>query len=175
MKKCSFKLKLLILLVATMALSGCNVKDKKTSLRVVDAERHYYPVLRGQELEILYEIENTGENPLFITDIFTSCGCVVVDESSFKILPVGGKGFIKLNYDTNKNIGYVKHYVTIYANLVSTDKEEVTFDLHVVPNALYTRDYEELHNERKQQYMNEETLVDGRENNRRYYVDSSPF
>lgn len=173
MRKCIIRL--LFLLVTGVVISGCGIKDKKTTLTVVDAERHYYPVLRGQELDILYEVENTGDNPLFITDIFTSCGCVVVDESSFKVLPVGGKGFIKLKYDSNKNIGYVKHYVTIYANLESSEKEEVTFDVHVVPNALYTRDYEELHNEHKQKYINEETLVDGSENNRRYYVDSSPF
>ncbi|MDH6354234.1 hypothetical protein M2132_000561 [Dysgonomonas sp. PH5-45] len=49
-------------------------------------------------------------------------------------------------------------------------KHEISFDLNVVPNALYTRDYEELHKENKEKHMDEEALVDGRENNRGYYV-----
>ncbi|WP_221412349.1 DUF1573 domain-containing protein [Dysgonomonas sp. 520] len=136
-------------------------------MSITDPDRHYYPILRGQALDIQYVIENTGEHPLFITDIHTSCGCVLVDESSLKVLPAGGKGFIKLQYESDKNIGYVKHYVTVYANLESGPSMEVTFDLHVVPNALYTRDYEELYKEKSE----EESLVDGDENNLRYYID----
>lgn len=163
------------LLLLLSMLSSCDIKDKKTSLEIADPNRHYYPLLRGQMLDIQYEIMNTGENPLFITDIQTSCGCVLVDESSFKVLPAGGNGFIKIKYDSNKNIGYVKHYVTFYANLDSVDRREVTFDLHVVPNALYTRDYEELYKENQEKLINEEALVDGYENQKRYYVESSPW
>jgi len=155
-----------------LTISACNIKDKKTTLEVFDSERHYYPILRGQTLDIVYEIKNTGEYPLFITDIHTSCGCILVEKSSFKVLPAGGNGFIRIKYNSSKNIGYVKHYVSVYANLESGTKKEVTFDLNVVPNALYTRDYEELHKEHKEKYFDEESLVDGKEKNKGYYVDN---
>ncbi|NDV78351.1 DUF1573 domain-containing protein [Dysgonomonas sp. 511] len=147
------------------------MKDKKTTIEIIDPERCYYPILRGQELDVVYHLQNTGEHPLFITDIHVSCGCMLVDESSFKVLPAGGKGFIKIKYDSSKNIGYVKHYVTIYANLEAEEKKELTFDLNVVPNALYTRDYEELYEERKEKGLNEKDLVDGEEFNLGYYTN----
>lgn len=160
-----------IVFLLLLIISSCGIKDKKTTVFVVDQERHYHPVLRGQELDIQYVIENTGNEPLFISNIHPSCGCILVDETSFKVLPVGGKGFVKLKYDSSKNIGYVKHYVTIYANLETDIKFELTFDLHVVPDALYTKDYEEIYKERQEKGLNEKHLVDGYENNLGYYLD----
>jgi len=151
--------------------TACGIKDKTTTLEVVDPDRHYYPILRGQELDIQYEIKNTGDNPLFISDIHTSCGCMLVDESSFKVLPAKGSGFIRIKYNSIKNIGYVKHYVTIFANMESENMKEMTFDLHVVPNTLYTKDYEELYSEYKEKSFDHKSLVDGYENNLGYYTD----
>lgn len=173
MKAVIFRLS--ILFFGIILFSSCNLEDKKTTLEVVDPDRHYYPVLRGQMLDIVYEVQNTGEYPLFIKDIQTSCGCVLIDESSFKVLPSGGKGFIRLKYDSSKNIGYVKHFVTLRANLENSDNFEMTFDLNVVPNALYTRDYEELYGEYKKKHFNMESLVDGYENNKGYYLEDSPW
>ncbi len=153
-----------------LILSACRFEDKKTTLEIVDPERHYYPIIQGQILDIQYKIKNTGAHPLFISDILTSCGCIVVEKSSFKALPAGGEGFIMMKYDSNKNIGVVKHYITIYANLERMEKVEVTFDVHVVPDALYTKDYEELHKEYKEKHGNEKTMVEGEENNLGYYV-----
>ena len=164
--------KMIVFLLLLAVLSSCNLKDKKTAIKIIDPERHYYPILRGQELEVVYQLENTGEYPLFITNIHTSCGCILVDDASFKVLPAGGKGFVKIKYDSSKNIGYVKHYITIYANLETQTKEELSFDLNVVPNALYTRDYEELYEQRKEKGLNEKDLVDGNEVNLGYYTDN---
>lgn len=158
------------LLLVLFTISACGIKDKTTTLGITDSDRHYYPILQGQELDIVYQIENTGRHPLFITDIQTSCGCMLVDETSFRVLPAGGKGFIRIKYDSTKNIGYVKHYVTIYANLESSTSYEATFDLNIIPDALYSKDYEELHNEYKARTGKKDTEAD--EENLGYYVDN---
>lgn len=167
MKK--FTLIILLLILLSTLITGCDIDSKKTSITISDPNRHYYPIIRGQPLDVLYTIENTGKYPLVIKNIHTSCGCILVDESSFKMLPAGGKGFVRIKYDSSKNLGYVKHFVTIYANLKEGDKTEVTFDINIVPNALYTRDYEEIYTA-KQNGLGKQ-LVDGEENNRGYYTD----
>ena len=43
--------------------------------------------------------------------------------------------------------------------------------MNVVPNALYTKDYEELHQEAKDKNGAIEDMVDGKENNLGYYLD----
>lgn len=157
--------------VIIINMSACNINDKITSMEITDPERHYYAISRGQILDMKYPIKNTGKYPLFISEIQTSCGCAVVDQSSFKILPAGREGFIRIKYDSNKNIGYVKHYITIYANIES-EKKEATFDINVVPNNLYTRDYEELYNEHK----DKNGMVNNyHEYNLGYYVENYPY
>lgn len=169
------KTKIIIAIVVMVCCYGCNLKHKNTSIQVVNPERHYYPMLRGEVLDVVYEVENTGENPLYIDNIDTSGECVVVDESSSREVPVGGKGFIKLQYNSNKNIGYVKHYVTIYANLEQGEKHELSFDLHIVPNALYTKNYEKLYDELYREYQEDngpESPVESEVNYPGYYVEN---
>lgn len=148
-----------------------NIGGKKTSLEITDNERHYYPILQGQELDIVFSLKNTGENPFLLEDMILSCGCLSVKKSSIKTIPAGSEGRLILKYNSNKNIGNVKHYVTLYGNFKTTDKMELVFDVHVVPNALYTKDYEELFQEEKDKGGKVKDMVDGDENNKGYYMD----
>jgi len=159
------------ILLLVIVMTSCNIKDKKTSLAIVDNDRHYYPVLQGQELDLVFPVKNVGENPFVLEDIITSCGCLIPQKSSIKTIPAGSKGNLILKYNSNKNVGYAKHYVTLYGNFETTDKMEIVFDLHVVPNSLYTKDYEELYQEEKDRGGKVKNIVDGDENNRSYYMD----
>ena len=161
---------LFLCLCGFAGLSSClNIEDKRTTISVVDADRHYPPILFGQIIKVVYEVENTGDQPLFVKDIQVSGGCELTEGNKLKVLPSKSKGFIHVLYDGRKNIGYVKNYITLYANFESGDKIELTFDLNVVPNALYTKDYEEVHKEKNRTFVEE--LVDGSENERRYTID----
>lgn len=152
---------------------GCvNLADKKTIMEIQDNERHYYPILAGQQKDISFLLKNTGENPLMITDIITSCGCLQVndDKNTFSV-PPGKERLLSLSYNSAKNIGYVKHYIMLYGNFVSGDIEEIVFDINVVPNAMYTKDYEELYKEEVDAQGGFKQFVDGDASNKGYYMD----
>ncbi|WP_026809930.1 DUF1573 domain-containing protein [Arenibacter latericius] len=167
-----YKFYLLLILLLSISLKSCNIKDRKTTIEIVDNNRHYYPILRGQEKEIVFRIKNTGKNPFVLNDIFTSCSCLQLSKkSSIKSIPVGREGFLRLNYTAISNIGYAKYYVTLYGNFDSIDKKEVIFDINIVPDALYTKDYEEIFKEVSDK-SNLKESVDGKEIERRYYMDS---
>lgn len=152
-------------------LHSCtDIRNQKTTVEVIDNNRHYYPIQVGQQLEIIYHVKNTGKNPLILSDIFTSCGCLVLSESVIKNIPAGDEGILRVTYNSTKNVGYVKHYITLYGNFLTDTKQELTFDVNVVPNALYTKDYEELYQEYKEKNGNVKSLVDGDANNQGYYM-----
>ena len=136
-----------ILFVGLMWSSCTQQKETKklTSIEFIDPNRHYYPVIQGEEFEIIIPIKNTGDNFLKITDIQTSCGCVVVDKSAYVPLKAGEEREIRIKNDSKKNIGYVKHYVKLYGNILPAGEAEIVFDYHVVPDALYIPDYEEIY------------------------------
>ncbi|MFT7612149.1 MAG: hypothetical protein ACI9J3_001098 [Parvicellaceae bacterium] len=69
---------------------------------------------RGGDGLFEYHFTNTGNLPLIITRVNTSCGCLVPSFSRDPILP-GEKGIIKGRYDT-KRIGPINKSMTIRSN-----------------------------------------------------------
>jgi len=159
------------ILLLLVVMAGCNIKDKKTTLEIVDNGRHYFPILQGQVLDVVFSIKNIGENPFVLDDIITSCGCLTLQKSSINSIPAGSEGHLLLKYDSNKNIGYVRHHIALYGNFETTDKMEIVFDVHVVPYSLYTPDYEELYQKEKERAGRVKNMVDGDEHQKGYYMD----
>lgn len=165
---------IIVFVYCLLLLASCgNIADKKTTMVVEDNNRHYYPVLAGQPKDIAFKLTNTGKNPLIITDIITSCGCLK-EESGFGgnfTIPPGKERILTLSYNSAKNVGYVKHYITLYGNFENAEYQELVFDINVVPNALYTKDYEELYTEEMNSEGGLKRMVDGDENNKGYYLN----
>lgn len=156
-----------------LAVSGvsCSKRVAPTSVEVTDPVRHYFPILQGQTLELMFEVKNAGDNPLVITEIQTSCGCLVADRKSHIIVPPERSQFIRLKYDSNKNVGAVEHTIWVYGNILPAGVVKLKFDVNVVPDAGYTRDYEELYREFGLKNGLVQRMVDGRETDKKYYVD----
>ena len=104
-----------------------------------------------------------------IKDIQASCGCITTTDSGDILIPPGKDYAIVLSYDSTKNVGKVEHKVRFFGNIAPTGMAEMKFDVHVVPDASYHHDYEELYAERNPL----KTIVDGliTENGMGYFVD----
>lgn len=50
-----------VLLLAAMFVSSCSKRVQPTSVEVKDPVRHYFPILQGQKLELMFPVTNTGE------------------------------------------------------------------------------------------------------------------
>ncbi|HZW62821.1 MAG TPA: DUF1573 domain-containing protein [Flavobacteriaceae bacterium] len=85
-----------------------------------------------QNVETVFTYTNTGNAPLIITDIKSSCGCTVPQDWSRDPLPVGESGEFTVKFNgtgTNK----VTKTVTITAN-TETGKETVKVTAFVKPD-----------------------------------------
>jgi len=165
-------IKILKLLTILVVITSCDFKENLVDVEIVDPVRHYYPIVQGQELNILIKLENKSDAPFKITDILTSCGCVIVKKGAFEVVPAQSTGYVELIYNSNKNIGLVNHFIYIYGNLNKANKLEANFDVHVVPDALYTPDYEELYRREVEENGGVKNLVEGEENTKGYYISS---
>ena len=160
------------LLTISMVIISCDFEEKLVDVEIVDPVRHYYPIVQGQELNIIIKLENKSDYPFKITDVLTSCGCVIVKKGTFEVIPAQSTGYLELLYNSNKNIGLVNHFIYVYGNLNKKDKLEANFDVHVVPDALYTPDYEELYRKEVEAKGGTKNMVEGDENNKGYYISS---
>ena len=75
-----------------LGLSSCRKEVGTTAIFILDSVRHYYPIVMGEEISMIYRVANIGKEPLVITDIQPSCGCTVADGNIEGIIPPGEEG-----------------------------------------------------------------------------------
>lgn len=151
---------------------SCDKELKPASVILVDPVRHYYPVLQGEMMNLSYEIENTSDNPLFIQEVQTTCGCVVPREELPIVILPHKIGFVNLTFNTIKNTGYVNHFVYCYGNFKDSTCIEFEFDTNVVPRADYIHDYEQLWQEQTKGAESIRDFVDGMPGQKGYYTET---
>lgn len=80
----------------------------------------YGTVEQGSDGMRLFVFTNTGNAPLIISDVKTSCGCTVPTYSKDPILP-GGQGQLEIKYNTKK-LGNFTKTITVFSNAKETKK-----------------------------------------------------
>ena len=77
----------------------------------------YGEVAKGSEGMRTFVFENTGDAPLMIEGVRSSCGCTIPKKPEKPIAP-GEKGEITVRYDTNR-IGVFRKTITVNTNVAS--------------------------------------------------------
>jgi hypothetical protein len=78
-------------------------------------EYDFGQIREGEKVEYTYKFTNTGEAPLIVQSVQPSCGCTAPDWSKEPI-PVGGTGFVKVEFDSKAKVGVQNKIVTVVAN-----------------------------------------------------------
>jgi len=74
----------------------------------------YGQIEKGSDGVRIFEFTNTGDSPLIINDVKSSCGCTVPEKPDGPIA-AGETGIIKVKYDTNR-VGPIRKTITVYSN-----------------------------------------------------------
>ncbi|MGL4851049.1 MAG: DUF1573 domain-containing protein [Phocaeicola sp.] len=160
-----------LFIMLLLMFSSCSRNVKPTEVMIQDPVRHYLPVAQGGEVDVYYRVTNVGKEPLVITDVHSSCGCVALEEYT-RVVPVGKEGVIRLKFNSAKNVGHVLNQVRLYGNILPEGVLLLEFDINVVPSSGFIRDYEEYYKEYLEKYHSVEDPVDGNYSYRNYYVSS---
>ncbi|HCY97677.1 DUF1573 domain-containing protein [uncultured Polaribacter sp.] len=100
-----------ILFFAVLFISiSFNAQEFKFEEETID----YGKIEKASNGERTFVFTNTGDQPLIIQKIKSSCGCTVPKKPSGPIMP-GEKGEIKVSYDT-KRVGGFSKSITITSN-----------------------------------------------------------
>ena len=74
----------------------------------------YGQIEKGSDGIRVFEFTNTGEVPLIISKVSSSCGCTIPKKPEEPILP-GKTGEIQVKYDTNR-VGPIRKAITVISN-----------------------------------------------------------
>ena len=96
--------------ISSFAQSGAKIEFKEETINYGDVEKGKDDGIR------IFEFTNTGNEPLLIKNVKSSCGCTVPEWPKEPIAP-GAKSQIKVQY--NMNPGPISKTITVESNAVN--------------------------------------------------------
>lgn len=167
------KIVIIILLILPF-LVGCKKVIGPTTVSVVDSVRHYYPIIQGEKIKMIFEIKNTGNQPLVINDIQPSSLSLTNTTDNDVIIMPGMAKPVEFVYDSSMNLGYVHEVIRIFGNLATKGVLELSFDTNVVSPTQDPVDYEIFYTGelKEDERHGLKKAVDGNSETKSYYVDN---
>ena len=105
-----------IVLVLFVGLLGMSLKaqDSAAKIEFKTETVDYGEIEKGSDGVRIFEFTNTGNSPLIISDVRSSCGCTIPKKPEDPIMP-GKTGEIQVKYDTNR-VGPIRKAITVTSN-----------------------------------------------------------
>lgn len=106
--------KAVILLFVGLLAFTVQAQDKTAKIQFDTETVDYGEINKGSDGVRVFEFTNTGDAPLIISKVSSSCGCTIPKKPEAPILP-GDKGEIQVKYDTNR-VGPIRKAITVISN-----------------------------------------------------------
>ncbi len=105
-----------IVLVLFVGLLGFSLtaQDKAAKIVFKSETVDYGEIEKGSDGMRVFEFTNTGDAPLIISKVSSTCGCTIPKKPEDPILP-GKTGQIQVKYDTNR-VGPIRKAITVISN-----------------------------------------------------------
>lgn len=100
----------LFVLVAFVSLATYGQAEIQFKAETID----FGKIAKGSDGVRVFEFTNTGDAPLIITDVKSSCGCTVPKKPDGPVA-AGASSSIQVKYDTNR-VGPIRKTITVYSN-----------------------------------------------------------
>ena len=94
-------------------------------------------VLEGEHVTHNYEILNSGDAPLVISNVRASCGCTAAMPDKNEIAP-GETVKIKVDFNTENRTGPQKKYVYVFTNDPENKEFRLMFTANIKPGGKKT-------------------------------------
>lgn len=105
-----------IVFVISLVISGSfAVLQNTPRIEFESTDRDFGTVKQGDVLNHTFKFKNSGEAPLLIKRVRTTCGCTAALISDKTIAP-GEKGEVKIAFNTTGYVGEVRKYIYVESN-----------------------------------------------------------
>lgn len=146
MKKILF---IIALLPVIIVFGSCRGELKPAKYELVNNHRHFNPIPQGEKKDMIFEVRDTCDEPLYIKEIQTSLGLTYNGELPTIIFP-HTSAKLSFTYNSILHTGHVEHFINLFGNferpdgkMVDTTMVTFYFDINVVPPSDRIHDHEE--------------------------------
>ena len=102
-----------ILFIGVLSLT-INAQDKAAKIEFKTETIDYGTIEKGANGLRVFEFTNTGDAPLIISNVTSSCGCTVPSWTKDPVMPKAS-GKIEVKYDTNR-VSPIRKTITVMSN-----------------------------------------------------------
>lgn len=106
--------KVITLLFVSVFIFAVSAQDKVAKIEFESETIDYGTIEKGADGVRVFKFKNTGEAPLIISKVKSSCGCTVPKKPEEPIMP-GETGEIEVKYDT-KRVMPIRKTITVTSN-----------------------------------------------------------
>ncbi|BDD09865.1 hypothetical protein FUAX_22970 [Fulvitalea axinellae] len=125
-------LNLLPILIGLLAFSSAKAQTTgKPHVYVADSVFTFGDIPQGKAVTKTVSIKNTGESPLLLHHVLTTCGCTALDWPQSPILP-GKNASMKITFDSAGKSGRQNKVVRIVSN-ADNGSYIIRFTANIVP------------------------------------------
>lgn len=120
-------------LLLTVVSFAQTTEGSKTGPVITFAEKthDFGDIAQGEKIEYVFKYQNTGNQPLVISDVITTCQCTAKQWSKSPVMP-GKSGQITVSFDSAGKMGIQNKVVTIQSNATNST-ERVSIRVNVLP------------------------------------------
>ena len=104
---------LTLLLICFLSIP-INAQDKVAKIEFESQTIDYGTIEKGSNGVRVFKFKNTGNAPLIVSNVKSSCGCTVPKKPTAPIMP-GKSGEIEVKYDTNR-VNPIRKTITVTSN-----------------------------------------------------------
>ncbi|MDG2314964.1 MAG: DUF1573 domain-containing protein [Flavobacteriaceae bacterium] len=112
--------KIITVFLVAMFVIPTAAQEKVAKIEFKSDVIDYGQVENGSDGVRVFEFTNTGDAPLVISRVYSSCGCTIPKKPDAPILP-GENGEIQVKYDT-KRTGPIRKTITVNSNATEATK-----------------------------------------------------
>ena len=123
---------ILTLFIAFFSLTLVHSQEKKPEISFEKTVIDYGTVNKGDNGVREFVFRNSGNAPLIISNVKSTCGCTIPKKPEKPILP-GESEKIQVKYDT-KRVGFIRKSITVTSNAASSPTTILKIKGQVVEN-----------------------------------------
>lgn len=98
-----------------------------TTIQWLDSIVHFDTIALGEQVKVTFRFRNTGDKPLYLTEVKAGCGCTIPDYTKGAIAP-GQSGEVTGAFDSNKaHAGEVRKSIFVSTNTINVNKHTLIF------------------------------------------------
>ncbi len=130
------KLLMLSIFLSGLALTGMTQSQTETStqgaeITFVEDTKNFGDIIQGDVVEHTFKYQNTGNQPLILSNVLVTCGCTATNWPRDPLAP-GKSAEITVRFDSKGKNGAQNKIITVVSNAVNP-REKVSIKSNVLP------------------------------------------